>query len=105
MGVHFRNNPLLIVSIIRELIIDFRKKGGQTGGAPRHEVEQVSSYTLTGITITENLDHYTSEPWLKKKKQHRKGFYFLWKLRKSKFQRTTPVVFFTEEQWKHHKLA
>lgn len=54
----------------------------------------MSSFSFIGITITENLDHHTSPPWLKK---HRKGFYFLWKLRKAKFQRKIPVIFFPEE--------
>lgn len=61
----------------------------------------MSSFSFIGITITENLDHHTSPPWLKK---HRKGFYFLWKLRKAKFQRKIPVIFFPEEQWKAPRL-
>lgn len=82
------------------------EKRGQTGGAPHHEVEQVSSFSFIGVTITENLDHHTSPSWLKK---HRKGFYFLWKLRKAKFQRKIPVIFFQRSSgkhpdWKHRKL-
>ncbi len=89
------NNLLLNVSKTKELIVDFRKKEAKThkpvyiNGA---EVEQVSSFKLLGINITENLSWTSHISAVVKKAQ--KWLYFLRKLKKAKFPCQVLVNFY-----------